>query len=538
MPPATNWYTVKVFGTRRRMAGAFAGLTLLAATCTLAQASNTTPPPANETGIHKIRHVIVIMQENRSFDSYFGTFPGADGIPMRNGRPTVCIPDPALSRCVRPFHDRSFVNDGGPHSHLDALRDIDRGRMDGFVPSAFIGRRTYCATAPTNDPHCTGLTSHSKLPDVMGYHTDREIPNYWTYAKDFVLQDHMFEPVNSWSLPSHMWMVSGWSARCSNTQDPMSCKTAVGFGRQHPLPSGGYPWTDLTWLLYQHQVTWRYYVGKGTQPDCAGDQMFCLQGRQAAGTPGIWNPLPSFEDVRQDGQQSNVQPLGRFIQAARSGDLPNVSWIVPNQRDSEHPPASIRTGQAYVTRVIDAAMQSPDWNSTAIFLAWDDWGGFYDHVRPPRVDEAGYGLRVPGLLISPYARQGYIDHQSLSFDAYLKFIEDDFLNGERIDPATDGRPDSRPSVRENSPVLGNLVSEFDFTQPPRPPVLLNPFPPLPGARARRAPTPSPSPTPARVRPKPRRRPAASPTARPSRTAGGRRAGKRKVRISARGPTGR
>jgi phospholipase C len=122
-------------------------------------------------------------------------------------------------------------------------------------------------------------------------------------------------------------------------------------------------------------------------------------------------------------------------------------------------------------------MKSPDWNSTAIFLSWDDWGGFYDHVVPPRVDENGYGLRVPGIVISPYARKGFIDHQTLSSDAYLKFIEDDFLGGARLDPKTDGRPDRRPDVRENAPQLGNLANAFDFSQPPRPPMLLPTNPP-------------------------------------------------------------
>ena len=117
-------------------------------------------------------------------------------------------------------------------------------------------------------------------------------------------------------------------------------------------------------------------------------------------------------------------------------------------------------------------MTGPDWNSTAIFLAWDDWGGFYDHVAPPTVDVNGYGLRVPGMVISPYAKKGYIDHQTLSFDAYAKFIEDDFLNSQRLDPATDGRPDPRPDVRENAPILGNLINDFDFTQTPRPPIPL------------------------------------------------------------------
>jgi phospholipase C len=121
-------------------------------------------------------------------------------------------------------------------------------------------------------------------------------------------------------------------------------------------------------------------------------------------------------------------------------------------------------------------MESPNWNSTAIFLAWDDWGGFYDHVVPPVVDENGYGIRVPALVISPYAKRGYIDHQVLSSDAYLKFIEDDFLGGARIDPATDSRPDPRPTVRENVSVLGDLTNDFDFNQTPIPPMIFPLYP--------------------------------------------------------------
>ena len=145
---------------------------------------------------------------------------------------------------------------------------------------------------------------------------------------------------------------------------------------------------------------------------------------------------------------------------------------MPSGAVSEHPPAPVSFGQSYVTSVVNAVMRSPDWDSTAIFLAWDDWGGFYDHVVPPTVDQNGYGLRVPGLVISPYAKQGYIDHQTLSFDAYDKFIEDDFLGGQRLNPATDGRPDPRPSVRENEKILGNLANDFDFSQSPRPPRIL------------------------------------------------------------------
>jgi phospholipase C len=153
-----------------------------------------------------------------------------------------------------------------------------------------------------------------------------------------------------------------------------------------------------------------------------------------------------------------------------------VSWIVPNAKVSEHPlDSAVSAGQAYVTTLINSIMRSPCWTSTTILLSWDDWGGFYDHVVPPKIDENGYGLRVPGLVISPYAKQGLIDHQQLSHDAYLKFVEDVFLGGARLNPATDGRPDRRPLVREE--LAGDLINDFNFSQTPRPPLLLPTDPP-------------------------------------------------------------
>jgi phospholipase C len=426
-------------------------------------------------GIHKIRHIVVIMQENRSFDSFFGTYPGADGIPMKNGKPAVCVPDPVTRSCRRPYHDTADRNAGGPHDHSDAVRDVNGGLMNGFITRARDGRRLSCV-AQVDAPTCSLAPSS---PDVMGYHDWHEIPNYWSYAKHFVLQDHMFQPDLSWSLPAHLFMVSGWSAKCSKKGDPMSCIAAVqapGSPPGEPQNTTGavpdYAWTDLTYLLYKHHVSWRYYVVKGAQPDCDDDQMFCKQIAQDAKTPGIWNPLPWFDTVRQDGQLANVAPFEDFLTSARAGNLPAVSWITPSQAVSDHPPALITAGQTYVTSVINEIMRSPDWSSTAIFLAWDDWGGFYDNVAPPKVDAQGYGLRVPGLVISPYAKRGYIDHQVLSFDAYLKFIEDDFLGGVRLDPKTDGRPDPRPDVRENASILGDLTKDFDFNQKPRPPLIL------------------------------------------------------------------
>ena len=232
-------------------------------------------------------------------------------------------------------------------------------------------------------------------------------------------------------------------------------------------------------------MSWGYYVAPGTQPDCLDGEIACHRGKQGANTPSIWNPLPGFSTVRQDGQLGNVQTAANFFTAASTGTLPAVSWVVPDQAHSDHQPARLACGQSWVTSLVNAVMRGRDWRSSAIFLAWDDWGGLYDGVPPPRVDGAGYGLRVPGLLISPYARTGFIDHQVLSFDAYLKFIEDDFLSGARIDPKTDGRPDSRPDVREKAPHLGDLVKEFDFSQEPRRPVILPPYPSA-GDRAARS----------------------------------------------------
>jgi phospholipase C len=419
--------------------------------------------------IHKIRHVIVVMQENRSFDSYFGTYPGADGLPHSNHRFTACVHNPDTQTCDLPYHDPNQANGGGSHSRPDALIDVDGGAMDGFITDAELVPRGCTGAGP-----CASSTA----PDVMGYHDAREIPNYWTYARDFVLQDRMFASQESWSEPEHLAMVSGWAAICATPGVPMSCTDAAASDQSMPLYGQlpDFAWTDLTRLLYEHRVSWRYFVQAGVEPDCANNAAVCPPVNQDARTPGIWNPLPAFDTVREDNQVGDVVGISTFYQEAARGTLPAVSWITPSGPNSEHPPSRISSGQAWVTSLVNAVMRGPDWSSTAIFLSWDDWGGFYDHVNPPSVDGDGYGLRVPGLVISPYARRGFIDHQILSHDAYLKFIEDDFLGGQRIDPTTDGRPDARPDVRESSLFLGDLYRDFDFNQSPRPPVLLPLFP--------------------------------------------------------------
>ena len=299
---------------------------------------------------------------------------------------------------------------------------------------------------------------HLRHPNVLSYHDGSQIPNYWAYARNFVLQDHMFEPNWGWSLPAHLWLVSGWSAQCRNPYKASTCTSesldrrtgrarrcgAIRTGRSTAGPTSPTSSTSTS-------VTWASYVEKGAAPDCLTGPIECYTRLKGTSTPRMWDPLADFTDVREDHQSAASQePLERFYSAAADGRLPNVSWVTPDWADSNHPGAPIGQGQAWVTRLVNAVMKGPEWKSTAIFLAWDDWGGFYDHVRPPRVDSNGYGLRVPGLVISPYAKRGFVDHQTLSFDAYLKFIEDDFLGGRRIDPQdrrAAGPPSRRPRER-------------------------------------------------------------------------------------------
>ena len=474
--------------------GAVLTAALIAAACTRSDADgpassagsagSESPASANDrpidpaAGIQNLDHLIFIVQENRSFDHYFGTFPGADGIPMNaDGTPSVCVPHPTLDRCVPPYPTTRLVNQGGPHDHPAAVTTVDGGKMDGAIRAA-AGR--LCVRRP-EDPSCVTFVGPQDQPDVMSFHDDRTIPNYWSYAEHFVLQDRMFAPTDSWTLPSHLFLVSGWSARCTDPQDAFSCRTDLGMGDlfddlkwyQHPE---FWAWTDITWLLHEQGVSWAYYAGDVLCRRPEDTKAAC----DAGGAARPQNVLTGFADVRETGQMDRIQTHSSFYDAVADGTLPSVTWIVPGRGGvSEHPGtgAPITEGQAHVTDLVNAVMESDLWDRTAIFLTWDDWGGFYDHVEPPRVDAAGYGLRVPGLLISPWAdRTLDIDSQTLSFDLYLKLIEDRFLGGQRLDGENQGRPDPRPTVREDVPILGDLADEFDFSQEPIPPLILDPWP--------------------------------------------------------------
>ncbi len=439
-----------------------------------------------------IQHVIVIMQENRSFDSYFGTFPGANGLPQN-----VCVPlDPTRPQkgCVKPFHDVNDANAGGPHSAADAQQDLDDGittaKLDGFVLTQTQGANpAICAKNP-NSPKCTDSGAGAARHDVMGYHTAAEIPNYWAYAQNFVIQDAMFESVRAWSLPAHLYLSSEWTAACANPKSALSCKTTTNIKTLGEVRQ--IPWVSLFELLDSKGVSWKYYLGAGREPDCSDGDMVCAPLTMDHKVPGIWNPAPLFAYVKAQGPKyldAHVPDLKQFIDDVAKNALPQVSWVVPAQDYSEHPPAAVGEGMEFVTSLVNAVMQSSYWNSTAIFLTWDDWGGFYDHVVPPIVDMnntkspiQGYGLRVPGILISPWARRGMVDHAIYSHDSYATLIENLFMGGARLDPAALKNPDHRPTIRDavtqvklidgSAQPVGDLMSEFDFSQTPLPPMLL------------------------------------------------------------------
>ena len=412
-------------------------------TTSLTQSSSTTPSstatmttPGIPTGLEKIKHFVFIMQENRSFDSYFGTYPGANGIP-----PGISFVDPLDGTTVTPYHDTNDVNLGGPHGWVHAQADIDSGKMDGFLNQAYKG------TNANGTPFVPGTKPGTDPKDVTGYHDYHEIPNYWNYAREYVLQDAMFESVASYSLPAHLYMLAAQSGGYT--------------GYKQTQPST-YNFPEITELLTSGKIDWKYYVTSGTLPDTEDDQVVGSQSQEIQDPDKytLWNPLPAFPAVQNDpAQRSRLQGTSQFYLDATDGNLPQVSWVIPSSPVSEHPPAGIKEGMAYVTGLVNAIMQGPDWNTTAIFISWDDWGGFYDHVTTPKVDQYGFGIRVPGLIISPYAKENYIDHNTYSFESWLKIVEERF----DVNPMT---------ARDTN--ASDMLSAFDFTQKPRLPMILQP----------------------------------------------------------------
>ena len=375
--------------------------------------------PSLGTGKHAprtpIRHFITLMQENHSFDNYFGTYPGADGIP-----PGVCMPfddkDPK-GGCVPPTHlgNRSVTDLG--HTRPVFKAEYNNGRMDGFI-SAF--RRQ-------------GQSGQH----AMGYYDDRDIPYYWNIADNYVLFDRFFTSAGAGSVWNHMFWVTG----------------TPGNPKDDSIPPGGFG--DLPTIfdrLEQAGVSWKFYV-QNYDPTINFRTIHTAEKGERA-SQVIWVPLLSYARYIDDPRlRRHIVPLDQYYKDVARGTLPAVSYIVPSGA-SEHPPGRIQAGERFVRSLLNALASSRSWQDTAFTWTYDDWGGWYDHVKPPQVDQYGYGFRAPALVVSAYARRGYVDHTQLDFTSILKFIEENW--------------NLRPLAKRDA-AANSIGVAFDFRAGPRPP---------------------------------------------------------------------
>jgi len=333
-----------------------------------------------------IQHIVVIMQENRSFDNLFNGFPGADTVQSgMNGSQSIALAPVSLS-------DSRDLD----HSHLRWAEDWDNGNMDGFAQSG---------------------ASPATLP--YSYVPEKDVEEYWTLARQYVLGDRMFQSNTGPSFVAHQYMIAGQSANVAENPsgsvwgcDADPSTTAAVLGPDGTETAGVFPFFDyltVADLLDEKGVTWRYYAPS------SGDNFFILSAYQA------------IRHIRygQDWHDNVISPQNRFLTDIAHGELAQVTWIVPDFAHSDHP-GSGNEGPSWVASIINAIGNSPYWNSTAIFISWDDWGGWYDHVAPPKVDAMGPGFRVPLLIVSPYTKHGYVTHVNHEASGFIHFIEHNF----------------------------------------------------------------------------------------------------------------
>jgi phospholipase C len=371
----------------------------------------------------KIKHVVFVLLENHSFDNVFGRFPGADGATTaHSGTHTI----PLLHAPPFYWHD---IN----HEYGDANNAMDKGKMDGFSLEG-------------------GADMNG---DRMAYqqYTQADVPNLWAYAQHFTLGDHMFAASVGSTFPNHLYSVAAQSGGVvTNVQawhNGWGCDSGAHAFTLKKSASGQlvgagtcFRFATLADTMERAHVSWTYYAAP---PSDLGY---------------LFSTLDAFPSIRQTALwTTRVKDQATFAADARAGRLPAFSWVTPTYATSSHPPYGICAAENWVVEKINALMQGPDWPSTAVVLVWDDWGGFYDHVAPPRVDAFGLGLRVPLLLIAPYARRGYISHTPYAFDSVLRTFE------ELAD---------LPPLTARDRAAPDLLDSFDFSQRPAPPLLLTP----------------------------------------------------------------
>jgi phospholipase C len=385
-----------------------------------------------------IKHIVFFIKENRTFDDYFGTYPGANGATTATD---------SMGQVV-PLHHQADQIPDIDHSSEGARSAWDNGKMDRFNLLHSNKRRNGTLPNP-NDPY--GNNSLTQL-----YQSD--IPNYWTYAHNFVLGDQMFSSLMGPSFPNHLYTVAAQSGGAID--NPRTDKNigslgnaSKGWGCDVPnqtvkveqstgsvsFQEACFNFQTLADELDARHFSWRYYA-------------------PPSGASGyIWSTFNAIKHIRYGPDWKFVVPTQQFMSDAASGRLPTVSWIVTPAQVSEHPPASVCVGENWTVQMLNALMQGPDWSSTAVFLTWDDFGGFYDHVPPQQIDNYGLGFRVPLLVISPYAKKGFIDHTQFEFSSMLHFAEDEL---------------GLPTLTTRDKGANDMMDAFDFSQSPRPPLVL------------------------------------------------------------------
>jgi phospholipase C len=363
-----------------------------------------------------IQHLIVLMQENHTFDNYFGTYPGADGIPAG-----TCMPvdpfDASNTNCVRPFHIGNSPITDLDHSQPTFKLQYNNGNMNGFVYA--LNQRNQNGTI------------------AMGYYDGTDLPYYWNLADHYVLFDRFFSSDAAGSPENHMYWVAAIPGN--------SRVVTVGYGDDVPT---------IFDRLEASGISWKFYV-QNYDPTITYRTLSQVPGNRASQV--IWVPLLNFDRfIDNPKYSSHIVDLNQYYTDLENGTLPAVAYIAPSGA-SEHPPGSVRSGEKFTKGLIQALLRSSAWDSSAFLLVYDDWGGWYDHVKPPKVDAHGYGFRVPALLVSAYARTGYIDHTQLDFTSILKFIEENW----GVAPLT------QRDANANS-----FVGAFDFSKPARAPLYL------------------------------------------------------------------
>jgi phospholipase C len=371
--------------------------------------SAATRVPANLTAI---QHTVFVISENHTFDNYFGTFPGAEGTTsglLSNGQwiPLSPMPD---------AYEAATLCNGWDC----ALQAMDSGKMDRFdvISGGYWSAYTQAQ--------------------------EQQIPNYWTYARHFALADHYFTSVHGPSLPNHLFAIAAQSGGAIDNGDSPSMLpdcvpnsnttvTIIDEYGNRSQRSRCFDFATLPDSLEKAGVSWKYYAEGGGFLSLI-DHIY---------NSAMWT--------------ANVVPASQFVVDAKTGHLPSVSWLLSPEYYSEHPPESMCDGENWTVSLLNALMQGPDWNSTVVFVTWDDFGGFYDHVAPPQVDQFGLGPRVPLLIISPYAKRGYVSHTIYDHSSVLKFIETRY---------------NLQALTSRDSTASNMLDSFDFSAPPQPPLLL------------------------------------------------------------------